>query len=311
MPIAPVEVAGGPIFENVMQGDDVDLFRFPAPQWNELDGGRFLGTGTATVTRDPEDGWVNLGTYRNQIMGRNLLASEATNCAAPDTGNMEVLAEFGTPEQQEEWLVPLLAGEIRSCFAMTEPWVASSDATNIQSRIVRDGDHYVVNAHKWWTSGALSPRCKVAIVMGKTDTSAKRHQQQSMILMPMDAPGVTIERMLTVYGYDHAPLGHGEVEALDHAAIDGDDALVGVRGRGEGLDDAPGRHTPDAIDVGQTDLDLFLPREIDASNTSHVCLALPLLVLGIALADDASHTAAGHHLAVLTDRLDARTNFHR
>jgi acyl-CoA dehydrogenase len=128
-----------------------------------------------------------------EIMGHNLLTAEATNCAAPDTGNMEILAEFGTTEQQEEWLVPLLEGEIRSCFAMTEPWVASSDATNIQSRIERDGDHYVVNAHKWWTSGAASARCKFAILMGVSDPDADPYHRHSMIIVPMDAPGVSVQ----------------------------------------------------------------------------------------------------------------------
>src|SRR5881394_1567674 len=126
-----------------------------------------------------------------ELMGRNLLTAEATNCAAPDTGNMEILAEFGTTEQQEEWLIPLLEGEIRSCFAMTEPWVASSDATNIQSRIERDGDSYVVNAHKWWTSGAASARCTFAILMGVSDPDADPYHRHSMIIVPMDMPGIT------------------------------------------------------------------------------------------------------------------------
>jgi acyl-CoA dehydrogenase len=141
------------------------------------------------------------------------IAPEALNCAAPDTGNMEVLAEFGTPEQRERWLRPLLAGEIRSAFCMTEPEVASSDATNIATRIERDGDSYVINGRKWWSSGAMDPRCQILIVMGKTDPGAERHRQQSMILVPRDTPGVTVIRGVTVYGYDDATHGgHGEVE---------------------------------------------------------------------------------------------------
>src|ERR687886_470796 len=150
-----------------------------------------------------------------EIMGRSPIAPEVFNCSPPDTGNMEVLVRYGTPEQQEKWLKPLLDGEIRSCFAMTEPDVASSDATNIQSRIERDGDEYVINGRKWWTTGAPDPRCKISIFMGKTDPEARRYEQQSMILVPMDTPGVEIERALTVYGYDDAPHGHAEISFND------------------------------------------------------------------------------------------------
>jgi acyl-CoA dehydrogenase len=245
--VAFMEAQVYPNERELLAGSHDDAGRWsPGPLLRELQGkARRQGLWNLFYNHGPEGAGLSNYEYTHlcEILGRSLAAPILFNCNAPDVGNMEILSIYGTQEQKEQWLKPLLESSIRSCFAMTEPAVASSDATNIETSITRDGDSYVIDGRKWWITGAMSTDCRVAIVMGKSDPTAPRHKQQSMILVPMDAPGVTVERALSVYGYEHPPLGHAEV-VFDKVRVPAANMLLG---EGRGFEIAQGRLGPGRI----------------------------------------------------------------